>query len=629
MSNLPNYIEKYFEKNGILANNLENFEFRESQLKIANIFAKMLENGGIHIIEAGTGIGKTLAYLIPSILSLKKIVIATKSKNLQEQLFFKDIEIIKSLIPFDFKSIYIKGRNNYICLNKLSKLTIQNTFFKEKNFQKINDWVKITNTGDISELDELTSEINFLNITSTSDTCLGSKCSFFKDCFIYKLKLEAEKSDIIIVNYHLLFADFKIKNQGFGKVLPNFNFLICDEAHSIEDIATDYFGDSVSKYKFHTLFSEIANENIKDFDKLRNITEEFFLQFSNIPGFNKVNLEEIQNEKILKKAGELLNSLTVFKTNLEKKDPEKYSNIINRIYETIETLDNLFFNKNDFLIKWIEKTSKNISLKYSPIDISSFLQEFFYDLHGVAFTSATLSINRKFDYFKNRIGIEVSDTEEIFSSTFNYEKQSLMYLPENLPMPHEENFTKILAKNLKKLLNITNGNAFILFTNLKNMEEIYNLLKDEINFNLYIQGETSNLNLIEKFKNDSNSVLLGSFSFWEGIDIRGENLSLVAIEKLPFSVPTDPLKKARIEKIKEEGGNPFFDYQIPEAIMLLRQGIGRLIRSKNDKGIIALFDIRLRKKNYGKIFLKNLPKMTIHSSLEKLNQNYQKLISKN
>ncbi len=616
MNILLEAVDAYFKDNGLLKTNLKNFEYRKPQHEIAQKFAQFFEEGGIYLIEAGTGIGKTFAYLIPAILSQRKVVICTKSKNLQEQLFFKDISTLKNLIPFQFKSIFIKGRNNYICLNKLSKLSVKNVFFKNETIEKLTEWVKKTNFGDLSELEENIENLYSLNISSTSDTCLGSKCKFYRECFIYKMKLEAEKSDIIIVNYHLLFADFKIKNEGFGKVLPEYQFLICDEAHSIEDIATDYFGDAISKYKIINFLNELQQIKIDNIETFRNSIEEFFLMFQKLPENTRINLDKILDNKILQKADTLLNETLLLKKELIKKD--EFLNLAQFSENFITTLNNIFFTEDYENVKWVEKSQKNISIKYSPVDVSMHLKEFFYNLKGVAFTSATLAINNSFQFFKQRIGIEEVDLEAIYPSIFNYKKQAVLFIPEDIPLPDKEDFPDKMAEILISLFKITDGNAFVLFTNLKNMHNVYNKLKGKIENNIFLQGTESNFQILEKFKKNKNSILFGSFSFWEGIDIQGDALSLVVIEKLPFAVPTDPLKKSRIEKIKENGENPFFSYQIPEAIMTLKQGIGRLIRSNSDRGIIAIFDKRIVKKSYGKRFLKNLPEMNIFTKVDDL-----------
>ncbi len=626
MNFLSEYTNKYFKKNGLLSESLDYFEYRENQHYMALDVSDVIENGGIAILEAGTGIGKTFAYLIPAILSGERVVIATKSKNLQEQLFFKDIELIKKVIPFAFKSIYIKGRNNYICLEKLSKISISNVFFKNNLVKIINKWVKKTKFGDISELNELSSDPLIHSVTSSSETCKGSKCGFFKDCFVYKLKIEAEKSDLIIVNYHLLFADYRIKNEGFGKVVPEYKYLVCDEAHSIEEIATEYLGDLISKYYLLNLVKDLENNNLSKINKLNNSIEEFFLNINAVvTENNRKNIDEIINPKITSKADELMNMLSETCSELSGGKSEDAELLVARIKNCIRIIDEIFFNKDFSKVKWVERTKKNTLLKCFPVDVSSELKDLFYNLKGGVFTSATLSVNGSFDFFKSRLGLELTDKEKIYPSLFDFSKQSLLFIPKGLPEPSSGKFINGFCKIISELLCITNGNAFILFTNLKNMNLVAEYLKKRNDYNIMVQGETSNVDMINRFKRENNSVLLGSYSFWEGIDIQGDNLSLVAIEKLPFAVPSDPLKKARIDTIKENNGNPFYEYQIPEAVMLLKQGIGRLIRSKKDRGIVAIFDSRMFGKSYGKIFLKNLPEMKMYHTVKTLKEKFSEI----
>ena len=626
MNFLSEYTNKYFKKNGLLSESLDYFEYRENQHYMALDVSDVIENGGIAILEAGTGIGKTFAYLIPAILSGERVVIATKSKNLQEQLFFKDIELIKKVIPFAFKSIYIKGRNNYICLEKLSKISISNVFFKNNLVKIINKWVKKTKFGDISELNELSSDPLIHSVTSSSETCKGSKCGFFKDCFVYKLKIEAEKSDLIIVNYHLLFADYRIKNEGFGKVVPEYKYLVCDEAHSIEEIATEYLGDLISKYYLLNLVKDLENNNLSKINKLNNSIEEFFLNINAVvTENNRKNIDEIINPKITSKADELMNMLSETCSELSGGKSEDAELLVARIKNCIRIIDEIFFNKDFSKVKWVERTKKNTLLKCFPVDVSSELKDLFYNLKGGVFTSATLSVNGSFDFFKSRLGLELTDKEKIYPSLFDFSKQSLLFIPKGLPEPSSNKFINGFCKIISELLCITNGNAFILFTNLKNMNLVAEYLKKRNDYNIMVQGETSNVDMINRFKRENNSVLLGSYSFWEGIDIQGDNLLLVAIEKLPFAVPSDPLKKARIDTIKENNGNPFYEYQIPEAVMLLKQGIGRLIRSKKDRGIVAIFDSRMFGKSYGKIFLKNLPEMKMYHTVKTLKEKFSEI----
>ena len=608
--------DSFFKKDGLLTQNLPNFEYREYQHDMAINVAKMLEEGGIYLIESGTGTGKTLAYLIPAIISQKRIIISTKTKNLQEQLFFKDLNLLNSTFSLKPKAIYIKGRSNYICLKKFSKLLNKKIFF-EKEIELIKEWVNLTESGDLSELNEIYSNKALINqISSNSDTCFGTKCEFYKKCFINKLRINAEKSDIIIVNHHLLFSDLKVKNTGFGKVLPEYKFLICDEAHSLEDIATEHFGDSISKYQllFFTMEIEEFDEKLP-----KNIKEIIFEIFDNeLKGESKKNLNEFNLNRLKILADNLINELKFINKYIENEAISSKAN------ELILIIDKIFFDNSYDLVKWVDYGLKNVTINCSPIQIDNILGNFLHNLKGVLLTSATLSISENFEYIKSRFGIEYTENEKIYPSPFNYKKQVLFFVPNDIPEPFDDKFIDAISNYIIKLINLTNGNALILFTSLKNLELVSKYVKNKITFPVFVQGESSNIDLIENFKLKNNSVLLGSYSFWEGIDIEENNLKLLIIDKLPFSPPTDPIRIERIKILNGLGKNSFFEYQIPEAIMSLKQGFGRLIRSTKHKGIFALFDKRIITKSYGKIFIKNLPELERIDSIEKLKNKLNK-----
>ena len=616
--------ENFFQKNGLLEEAIPDFEYRESQYDMAKNVATMLENGGIYIIESPTGTGKTLAYLIPAIISENRVVISTKTKNLQEQLYFKDLKLLNSYFNLNPKAIFIKGRNNYICLKKFSKLDSRKIFF-DKEIEIIKKWISLTETGDLAELNEISSNRALINqICSSSETCFGVKCEFFKRCFINKLRLKAEKSDIIIVNHHLLLSDLKIKFQGFGKVLPEYKYLICDEAHSLEDVATEHFGEQISKYQLLFFAMELEEFNKQLSEKIKNIINEIFNSELKSEKNTRVNFEEFDINKLEILADNLISELN---NVLEKVESEE---LASKAADLIYIIDKIFFDKNREYIKWVDFGFKNVIINYSPVNVSQEIGKFLANLKGVVLTSATLSISDSFDYIKSRLGVEFVEQEKIYPSNFNYKNQALFFIPEDIPEPFDKNFIDYLTDYLIKLLNLTKGNALILFTSIKNLEIVAENLKGKVEYPVFVQGESSNIDLLENFKIEKNSILLGSFSFWEGIDIEEENLKLLVIDKLPFSPPNDPVKQERIKIIRENGGNPFFEYQIPEAVMLLKQGFGRLIRSKNHKGIFALFDSRILRKNYGKIFIKNLPQMDIFYDFKKLSDKfYEKVFNKN
>ncbi len=603
-------VDSFFKKNGLLSETIPNFEYRESQHDMAINIAKMFEEGGTYIIESATGTGKTFAYLIPAIISQQRVIISTKTKNLQEQLFFKDLSELNKFFKFNPKAIFIKGRNNYICIKKFSKF-LQKKIFFEKEIEIIKEWIDLTETGDLSELNEIYSHKTLINqISSNSDTCFGIKCEFFKRCFINKLRLKAEKSDIIIVNHHLLFSDLKIKETGFGKVLPEYKYLICDEAHSIENIATEHFGESLSKYQLLFFTMELDSFNEKLTSKLKELIGEIF--DNELKGNERKNLNEFNIEKLKILADNLIFDLKRISEILED------DALLNKLNELIYIIDKVFFDENKEYVKWVDYGLKNVIINCSPIQISSKIGNIFNNLKGVLLTSATLSISDNFNYIKARLGIKNVAIEKIYPSPFDFKKQALFFIPEDIPEPFEKNFIDNITYYIIELIKLTNGNALILFTSLKNLEIISRKVKESINFPIFVQGESSNIDLIENFKQEENSVLMGSYSFWEGIDIEEENLKLLIIDKLPFSPPNDPLKLERIKILTEEGKNPFFEYQIPEAVMFLKQGFGRLIRSSKHKGIFAIFDKRILTKNYGKIFIKNLPEMRIIKSLNEL-----------
>ncbi len=601
-------VASFFSPDGFLSR-LKNFEYRETQHEMAKLTAKMLDEGGIYLIEAGTGTGKTFAYLIPAIFFDKRVVISTKTKNLQEQIFYKDLKLLKEEFSIKPNALIIKGRNNYICLRKLNKL-FQKNIFQDETVEIIKNWAYFSETGDINELNELSTKSHIINlIVSNSDTCFGVKCEYFKSCFINKLRIKAEKSDILVVNHHLLFSDLKVKSQGFGKVLPEYKYLICDEAHSIEDISLTHFGQSISKYKIYFLISEIE-EFEKDIAKnLKNLANELF---SILKGEGRVNLYEYDFNKLQVIAGKIIENFQIAKETIIEES------LIFKIDEIIMNLDKIFFEKDLNFIKWVEFGTKNVTIYLTPQDLSDFLENFFYSLNGVLFTSATLSINESFDFIKTRLGLKHVECERIFPSLFDFKKSAVLFIPDKISDPFSENFVYEMCNYLIDLINYTKGNALLLFTSFKNMFLAGEILKKNLNYSIFIQGESSNFDLLQNFKNVENSILLGSYSFWEGIDIEPENLKLVAIDKLPFSPPTDPVKYTRIEILKDEGKNPFIEYQLPEAIMFLKQGFGRLIRSKKHKGILALFDKRILTKSYGKVFLKNLPNIEIVTNISKI-----------
>ena len=635
-----------FGKKGLLAKSINNFEFRPEQLTMAQAVEKALNEEHYLIAEAGTGTGKTLAYLIPSILSRKKVVISTATKNLQEQLYHKDIPLLQKILPFKFRVAYMKGRNNYLCLYRFERFKSQPTFqFPAEilHFENICHWVYNTTTGDRSELEDIPDDYTaWGEICSDANICLGQKCSYFKECFLNLLKQKAQKADIIIVNHHLFFADLMLKATGYGEVIPSHDALVFDESHQIEEIATHYFGITVSNYRLDELIRDTIRElkathcKMKPFntiiDNLQTLCPVFFHCFTPLERkpHNSSQSRYRLRQKHLKKEvltllASLLNKLTAISSmlnNLSSKS-ESIEALSRRAQEISQQLTFIIEAKDPAYVYWCEIKGKGIFLNASPIEAGVMLNQHLFERKDtIIFTSATLSTNQNFTYFKERLGlIQKEGMEEfIFDSNFDYEKQAILYLPKHLPEPGHEAFAFTAAEEIENILNLTSGRAFLLFTSYKNMLKIYEYLKERLLFTPILQGEKPKSTLLKQFKDDIHSVLFATSSFWEGVDVQGESLSCVIIDKLPFDPPTYPMVEARIEYITSQGGNAFFSYQIPSAIISLKQGLGRLIRNREDRGVLSILDKRLHTRSYSKIFLNSLPPCPITSNLSDIDK---------
>ncbi|MBI4640594.1 MAG: DEAD/DEAH box helicase [Candidatus Tectomicrobia bacterium] len=625
-------MEQIFGKSGLLAQTLPEFEWRPQQLAMSEAVMATLREGGSLLVEAGTGTGKTLAYLVPAILSGKKVVISTGTKNLQEQIFFKDIPLLKEILPHHFSACYMKGRNNYLCLRKFKRVREQLAFdVREGNgpsFQEIERWALKTKTGDRAELASMPDEYPlWLEICSTSESCAGQKCENLSACFIARMKQEAAESDLIIVNHHLLFADLALKDSSpYGEVIPRYSAVILDEAHMIEDIATQYFGISISNYKVDELIRDLMKELatlkanpsslLKTLDQLSQRANRFFRTFGN--GEGKFRLTKEKGATFQEEGFKLVDLLALLKVQIENLDPssEEIIACIRRAWEMVTNLSFIVEMENPTYVYWYELRGRGVFLQASPIDVSKELREkLFLKSRSVVLTSATLSAGGSFSYTKARLGID--ETEElILESPFDYQSQALLYLPKSMPDPRSPHFAEAAASEIEKILKKTEGRAFVLFTSYRMMNQVYSLLKNRLSFPLFKQGDTPKSYLLTEFRETPHAVLFATSSFWQGVDVQGEALSCVIIDKLPFASPEDPITEARIEYIEKEEGNPFFDYQVPSAIIALKQGLGRLIRNRKDRGIFSILDSRILSKSYGKLFLESLPDCPISQKLD-------------
>jgi ATP-dependent DNA helicase DinG len=659
-------LQQFFAPGGILSRTHPAYEFRRGQLQMAQAIEQALEEKRHLIIEAGTGTGKTLAYLVPVIRSGKRVIISTGTKNLQEQLFYKDIPFLEQAlyrgvsggvdenqIPRSARNdkgkrlsvCYMKGRNNYLCRKKLYDLTDQPVLSgleEIEQYRAIAAWEKTTSTGDRAELAELPeASLLWPKLDARADACIGQKCSQFERCFITEMRRRAMESDIIIVNHHLFFADLAIKLQADGAadagVLPEAAAVIFDEAHELEDVAANYFGISVSNLRVDELARDIEQSLQQNrmmssslSGAIGSLRERSQLFFSLLPPGEGRFAFETRREFLEENGDEFLalnHALTRLAGELEglQQKPEEIFNFVRRAQEIQVQIAFAMESDDRNTVFWIERRGRlfspqrhrdtektnqgrqNVYVQATPIDVGPILRECLWSkLDCTVLTSATLAVGGGFDYIRRRLGLEHA-RESILPSHFDYASQALLYVPPDLPDPRTPQFAAKAAECIRKLLEITHGRAFVLFTSYAQMNEIYQRLLGEVEFPLLRQGDAPKTALLEEFRLTPNAVLLATSSFWQGVDVQGEQLSCVIIDRLPFAVPTDPVVAARVKAIDADGGNAFFQYQVPGAVITLKQGFGRLIRSLHDRGLLVLLDNRILKKQYGRVFVESLP----------------------
>jgi len=650
-------VEKIFGIDGLISKHHTDYEYRHGQVKMAEAVLRAFEEKKHLIVEAGTGTGKTLAYLVPAIAYAlakgKRVIISTGTKNLQEQLMEKDIPFLQKILPKKFSASYMKGRSNYACLYRIKKAETQpilEGLDEMDYFEEVRHWARESETGDRSELVNLPENLSFWGrINAKSETCLGQKCPDFEPCFVTRMRQRAEEADIVIVNHHLFFADLNIRGNEYGRVLPDYAAIIFDEAHLIEDIAADYFGFQVSSFQIDELARDTDALPITDAVATRDLTklaakiiglaDQFWVRFVQTRGQDgrfpllqgafaqKDKHGDIQATPLGEAYFALDSTLERLETALDvfAEKIQEAENLIKRVRQARFDLDFVCTQAEKNYVYWLEKRGKGMFLRASPIDVSTLLQDKLFDkVETVVMTSATLSTNGKFDFIKDRLGLENGKADTMLApSSFDYQKQAIIYLPKAMPDPRTPDFINMAASEIVKLINITNGRAFVLSTSNSSMNALYELVAMRVNFPCFVQGSMSKAGLLERFRNTPNAVLFATSSFWQGVDVRGEQLSCVIIDKLPFAVPTDPIVAARTRFIDENGGKSFFDYSVPQAVITLKQGVGRLIRSATDKGVIALLDPRLKTKSYGRDFLNSLPRTKITSDLKDVSQMFQ------
>ena len=638
-------LQQFFGPGGLLSSTHPSYEFRRGQLQMAQAVEQALEERRHLIVEAGTGTGKTLAYLLPVIRSGKRVIISTGTKNLQEQLFHKDIPFLeRALFPEGNRKLsvcYMKGRNNYLCRKKLYDLTGQPVLSgldEIEQYRAIAAWEEATKSGDRSELASLP-EASALwhKLDARADTCLGQKCSAWDKCFITEMHRRAMESDIIIVNHHLFFTDLAIKQQADSApdagILPEAGAVIFDEAHELEDVAGSYFGISVSAARLEELGRDVEASLQRNrtyttglSGALKSLRERSAFFFSLLPeGEGRFAFEN--RREFLEENGEeflgLQRSLTHIGSELENlpSKPEEVFAFARRAQELQVQLGFVMEAEDRNTVFWIERRRTgreklNVSLQATPIDVGPVLRECLWSkLDTVVLTSATLAVGGGFEYIRQRLGIEHA-RDLVLPSHFDYQNQAILYVPPDLPDPRTPQFQIKAAERIRRLLEITRGRAFVLFTSYAQMRDTYQRLLGEVEFPMLLQGDAPKNALLEEFRLTPNCVLFATSSFWQGVDVQGEQLSCVIIDRLPFAVPSDPVVAARVRAIDAEGGNAFFQYQVPAAVITLKQGFGRLIRSLHDRGVLALLDNRILKKQYGRMFVESLPNYRRTTELE-------------
>lgn len=619
---LSEKITDAFSPEGTLSQNIHGFRPRDAQLEMAQAVGRAVKFAKSAVIEAGTGTGKTFAYLVPALLSGKKTIISTGSKNLQDQLFNRDLPTIQKALKYKGKVALLKGRANYLCLERLDQVIAMGVVGDKSvlaDLAKVRKWHTGTKTGDLSECITIAEDSPILpQLVSTAESCLGSDCPNYKECYVVQARRKALEADVVVVNHHLFCADMAVKETGFGELIPDAELIIFDEAHQLPDIASQYFGQSLTSRQ---LFDICKDSNIvyrtelkdlaqlgKESDHLQKVVQDFRLLLGD--GNKRGNLREILQDPKVVEGFAKLNENIDFLSEVVKKSlgrSETLDKIFERLAEVKAQLKRLGDTSVVGYCYWYEINGRSFGLHITPLTVADkFGEQMRANQVGWIFTSATLEVGGKFDHFCQRLGIENAE-QMVLQSPFDYARQSLLCVPRYLPDTNKSHTLTELGQLLKPVIEANNGRCFLLCTSYFMMRGLADFLREQSSLSVLLQGETSKSRLLEKFVAEPNSVLIATQSFWEGIDVRGDALSLVIIDKLPFTAPDEPLLKARMEDCKLQGGDPFNDIQIPEAVITLKQGVGRLIRDVTDRGAVIICDSRLVMRQYGSTFLKSLP----------------------
>lgn len=609
---------------GPLARRIEGFAPREQQQTLASAVAQALESMQVLVAEAGTGTGKTFAYLLPALLANRRVMISTGTKTLQDQLFHRDLPAVRAAIGSPVKTALLKGRANYLCRHRLAYTAEQGLFDSRERIREleaIRSWAAVTRTGDIGELDVVPENSSIWpQVTSTQDNCLGQECPEFSRCHLLEARRAAQEADVVVVNHHLLLADMVLKEDGFGELLPGVDAVIVDEAHQLPDIATQYFGLSVSTRQFADWLQDLKAEYAKSAADMPGLEQQFKDFEATLAALRPLLAEGIgrqewdmlpQRKQLRTRLEEVLAGLDALKPALDVLAPRSrgLESCRDRAELMHARLSAFLDDDQKRQVRWVEHFGRHTSFNLTPLDAAErFAARMQQNPGAWVFLSATLSVGGEFGHYRERLGVQ--ETEELLlGSPFDFAHHALLYMPQRMPSVDDPKYTRAVVEAARPVIEASGGRAFMLFTSHRALKEAAEILRGSLDYPLLVQGEMPRRRLLETFRELGNAVLLGTSSFWEGVDVKGPALSVVVIDRLPFASPGDPVLKARLDLMKAEGRNPFMEYQLPQAVIALKQGVGRLIRDSTDKGVMMICDPRLTGKPYGRVFRESLPPM--------------------